>query len=278
MITTNIKLALRKIEDLALRAGAAVGMSESEARIARRARDLWRDPNTKNLASHSHAFGGEGEDGISERAWIGIGSDAVDRFDAAVRALGWDGPLEIMLDYGCGHGAQASAFAERVRKVIGVDVQRAALDIAAEHMRGVNDPPDYECTFVPVLVDEPEGMRDEIKPDYVDAFVSFYVFELIPGQRYGERILRVAYDLLRPGGIGFVQFKYPTGRLNATRRRGYNTRNLADTTKYRPDEFWAMVERVGFEPGHITIVERDELDEHYGYMSFTKPEGTSWPT
>lgn len=268
-LITRAKLAARGTQDMALKLAAAAGLAQSEEAIARRAQQVWRDPSTKDLASHSHAV-----DGLPADIWNDLGDNAWGRFYDAKSALVWDGPLHTLMDYGCGHGAQAMAFAPAVNEIVGIDVQQDALrrceqNVTSDWVADLDNGP--RCSFLPVLIDNPEDVHDHVKHGYVDAFVSFYVFELIPGQRYGERILRMAFDVLRPGGIGFVQFKYPTGWWSQTRRLGYSSRNLADTTKYRPDEFWAMVERVGFTPGHITIAEEDILDKHYGYMSFTKP-------
>jgi SAM-dependent methyltransferase len=265
---TRAKGWARKAEDMALRLASVAGLAQSEERIAAQAREVWRDPSTKDLASHSHACGHYGAGtGIDPLVWKQIGEDAYNQFRDAANALHMRWLSGVVLDYGCGHGAQASAFAKHTDEIIGVDIQPDALEEFATNVRAASE----FVNVSTVTIDEPEDMLTRIQPSTVDAFVSYYTFELIPGQRYGERILRVAFELMRPGAIGFVQFKYPTGRWDETRRRGYSTRNLADTTKYRPDEFWAMVERAGFTPGHITIVERDVLDKHYGYMSFVKP-------
>lgn len=268
-IITRAKGWARTAQDRSAKLASRAGLTQSEEVIADASRRLWRNPSTKNLAGNSHALGAGGLDADT---WQEIGADAVERFWTASRALRWTGPMRTMLDYGCGHGAQATAFAPDLRELVAVDVQGPALAACHDNVAAVADTEAF--SFVPVLIDNPEDVYPHVNMGHVDAFVSFYVFELIPGQQYGERILRMAFDVLRPGGIGFVQFKYPTSRWDETRRRGYSARNLADTTKYRPDEFWSMVERVGFTPGHITIEPSNALDGHYGYMSFTKPEDT----
>lgn len=178
-MTSMVKRAkqwARKAEALAAR----IGPAQSARDIERQSLAMWRDRGTTNLAGHSHAMG---DDGIGEEAWLRIGRDAVLRFDAAAHALGWDGgKLHTLLDYGCGHGAQACAFAEGVPVIVGVDVQLAALDSALESVGGVDRGEDSPCDFMPVLIDEPEDVYPHVKMGYVDAFVSFYVFELLPGQ------------------------------------------------------------------------------------------------
>lgn len=260
-LVTRAKGYARKMEAGALRLASVAGLAQSEEAIARQSRAYWRNATSRSLGANSHAYG---KDGIDMRTWAAIGIDAWDRFRAAHLALIHDRvPLDgTVLDYGCGHGAQASEFSRHGFEVVGVDIQQTALD-ACTHEIGES--------FLPVLINEPEDVYDHVKLGYVDAFVSFYTFELIPGQHYGERILRMAFDVLRPGGMGLVQFKYPVSWWDETRRFGYGHRTVSNTTKYRPDEFWSLLTRVGFEPGHITIVEQDALDSHYAYASFIKP-------
>ena len=41
-----------------------------------------------------------------------------------------------------------------------------------------------------------------------DLFLCTYVFELLPSPEYGLRLLRIAHQLLAPGGIAIVQVKH----------------------------------------------------------------------
>lgn len=259
---TGLVARARSLARRAEAIAARIGPPPDERDVERAALALWRNPDTRNLAGHSHA---PTPDGINEDVFARIGDDAWQRFDRAARQLTFGNRPNVrtVLDYGCGYGAQAAAFAAHADQIIGVDVQRRALDAA---QRAV------QCAFRPVLINQPEDVRAQVYASSVDAFVSFYVFELLPNRAYGERVLRVAYGLMRPAAIGFVQFKYPTDRWHARAlRRGYNTRTAPSATRYRPDEFWAMLERVGFEPGNITIERRNELDHDYAYASFVKP-------
>lgn len=277
-LVTRAKEHARKMEAAALRLASVAGLAQSEEKIARQSRAYWRNAGSRSLDANSHAFGG-----IPEETWAAIGADALQRFESAASALRWSSPHQTVMDYGCGHGAQACAFAPNVREIIGVDIQQSALDACADRITRLNSSLTWQAApnidrapltaFSPVLIDNPEDVYGQVSTGHVDAFVSFYTFELIPGQHYGERILRMAFDMLRPGGMGLVQFKYPVSWWDESRRFGYNHRTVSGTTKYRPDEFWSMLTRVGFEPGHITVCEQDALDTHYAYASFVKPAG-----
>jgi len=125
--------------------------------------------------------------------------------------------------------------------------------------------------FVEVLADmaEPEKAAVAI-PQPCDLFLCLYVLELVPTQQYGLRIMRIGYDLLRPGGQAFVQIKYATESWRTRpRRRSYRSA-VADNT-YRIEEFWTAMAGIGFRPVAVALVPKNDLDERYAYFLLSKP-------
>jgi hypothetical protein len=136
-----------------------------------------------------------------------------------------------------------------------------------------------DTPFQPVLVDvrHPQAaLRHITVPCHV--FLCVYVFELIPSPAYGERILRIAQEILSPGGLALVQIKYDIGSWRSRPRRLSYRFSPGNTTTYPIHSFWQLAVRCGFEPQYIELVPKDELDERYAYFVLVKtdtPEAAS---
>lgn len=70
--------------------------------------------------------------------------------------------------------------------------------------------------------------------------MCFYVFELLPGQEYAERLLDVVRDLLSPDGMAVIQFKYATADPRSRSRRRAYRRDVASMTTFGIPEFWEI--------------------------------------
>ncbi len=92
---------------------------------------------------------------------------------------------------------------------------------------------------------------------------------MFPTPEYG---LRVAADLLRPGGMAIIHIKYTTSLGNQSRRWGYWF-GVASMTSYRLDEFWESAKACGFASHAIHLMPEDQLVKHerYAYYALIKP-------
>ena len=171
---------------------------------------------------------------------------------------------------GCGGGANAVHFAPRAEEFVGVDVSSETL---AECERQVTAACATACHAVEIEVGEPEKALGEIGAK-CDVFLCLYVFELIPTPAYGERLLRIARELLAPGGLALIQIKYTTVRWR-TRPRGRSYRSgLAEMTTYPIDSFWQLATKCGLTPHSVRLVPKNELDERYAYFFMTNEDPT----
>jgi len=175
-------------------------------------------------------------------------------------------PVKRIIDWGCGGGANAVAFAPLAEEVVGVDIDTESLEESARQMAAAGPTP-----FAKVLADigNPElAARDIPRP--CDLFLCLYVLELVPTQEYGLRLMRIAHNLLDPGGQAFVQIKYATGAWRTrARRRSYRS-DVAGNT-YRIEDFWTAMAGIGFRPEAVTLVPKNALDERYAYFLLSKP-------
>lgn len=259
-----IRNVVRRAREAVPRLLGTVGLRHSEERISADAQAYWRTAGDAEWQSDSHwRTGAAFADGD---LWSEIGRRHLEMFERGTRTVGSSRPWGRVLEWGCGGGANAVHFAPRAEEFIGVDISAETLSQCGREVAAVSDTP-----WRPVLVDvrEPEQALRQV--DSCDVWLSFYVFELIPSPEYGERLLRIAHQMLTPGGLAFIQIKYSDGRWSTRpRRRSYRS-GLATMTTYRIEEFWALAETCGFIPETVELVPRDELDERYAYFLLTRP-------
>lgn len=173
-----------------------------------------------------------------------------------------------MIEWGCGGGSNAIAFADLVDEFIGVDLSPDSLKECSRQLA------DYNVRYTPhvVTADQPEAILDKLK-DPVDFFLCTYVFELLPTERVAEQILKVAHQSLRDGGVAMIQVKYATCDP-ATRSRQFDyRRHLADTTTFRIEQFWELACQSGFVPRCVHLFPKAPIvhDERYAYFFLDRP-------
>ena len=265
MLKRKILRVARLTED---RVRQVLRLSQSQEARARDAQAFWSKP-----IDGGNAFWWHTRDSApfadADDKWRRIGERHVGLFADFARSAGIERPVQSIVEWGCGGGANAVAFAKECREFWGVDVSADALALCSTEM-AANSP---ACAFHPVKVEvgDPEAALRAI-PSGADLFVSFYVFELFPSEEYGARILRVAHELLRPGGVAFIQIKYATGSWATRSRRWAYSRGAGNMTTYRVEEFWELAEACGFEPKIVTLVPRptEVPDTRYAYYTLQK--------
>jgi 2-polyprenyl-3-methyl-5-hydroxy-6-metoxy-1,4-benzoquinol methylase len=238
-----------------------VGLSQSSERITADAQAYWTSGEGRTWASDVHW-----RSGLTDKDWQDIGTEHWSIWQTFARAVDANGSLKRIVDWGCGGGANAVAFAPHCAEYIGVDIVPANVQECENQVAMRCDTP-----FRGVTIDatQPEiGARDIPK---CDLFLCLYVFEALPTPEYGLRVLKIAADLLEPTGHAFIQIKYRTGWRTASRRRSYRSSTLPTMTSYRIEEFWNAAMRCGLRPQLIHLVPRNALDERYAYFLLSAP-------
>lgn len=241
-----------------------LGFAHSGGRLTRDALQYWSGTHDDRLLNDSHwRKGSKFEDTV---LWNAIGQEHLQLFQRLRRTAVEPAPLKRIIDWGCGGGANAVAFAPLAQEFVGVDIVAESVDECARQVAQACSTP-----FVKVVADiaSPEESAREI-PRPCDLFLCMYVLELVPTQAYGLRLMRIAYDLLGPGAQAFVQVKYAT-RSWRTRSRQRSYRSSVAGVTYRVDEFWTAMAAIGFRPEAVTLVPENELDERYAYFLLSKP-------
>jgi SAM-dependent methyltransferase len=203
-----------------------------------------------------------------DAVWLAVGRQHFELYEAFAKMVDFPRPAKRVLEWGCGGGANAVHFARGADEFVGVDLSQAALD---ECVRQATK--EGLANVTPVRVDVGDDAPVVRRfGGQVDLFLCTYVFEVLPSQAHGAKLLATARELLRPGGMAVVQIKYATGDLRTRSRRWGYARDFANMTTYRVDEFWQLAKTVGLTPRAVTLVPEQPMvhDERYAYFLLTK--------
>lgn len=266
MLKQKVFRAARLTEDAMRR---LLRLNQSDKRIEADAQAFWSQPIGDGNSFWFHARKSVTFANADEQ-WLSMGARHLALFSDLVRLTDTKRPVKRIVDWGCGGGANAVVFRNECEEMWGVDVSADAL---AECGRQLQDG-STSCRFHPVQIDvsKPEAVLSSISGE-VDLFHSYYVFEVFPSQAYGARILRVALDLLRPGGLCIIQIKYQSADWRTKARRWAYRRGVANMTTYRVEEFWEAVAAIGFKPLSVVLVPKpaEVPDVRYAYFLLQKP-------
>jgi len=204
------------------------------------AQQFWnRDDARRRAWSHWRGYGRWKD----PAHWYALGQKNLRRYDC-LRDLAGDMRQVRMCEYGCGGGANVVAFAGRFEAIYGVDVSLENLKEADRRAQ--------QCGFVgfePVLteVSRPELVLASIPA--VDFFLTVSVLQHVPSQAYGLRVVRLAHDLLVPGGTAIFQVRiYEEGDPQRFRPKTKDyERNAMSMTSYGDEQFAEILNDCGLE-------------------------------
>jgi SAM-dependent methyltransferase len=257
-------------EGVETRVRSTTGLTDSEEKLAADSQGFWNDPSSPTYAQDSHWRGG----GIfaNESKWVELGKEHIRFFETCTRLADVRQPMERVVEWGCGGGMNAIHFAPLTGQFCGIDISPASLEECAKQMKlaGLSN-------FLPVLIEaaNPEAALARV-PGPCDLFLCTFVFEVLPSPEYGYRLLKIANQLVAPGGIAIVQIKYTDSWQTSSRMWNYK-KNLAWHATYRIAEFWQKTEECGFTPKMVSLVPRQTLinDRNYAYFLLQKPGAAS---
>ena len=104
---------------------------------------------------------------------------------------------------------------------------------------------------------DPSEVRGRLADSSVDCFISTACFQHFPSRSYGVEVVRLARKLLKPGGFGLIQTRYPS----ADNAREYDAipgayaEHYTDSAEWWVDEFWGVLEAEGFAPIAVSFDE-----------------------
>jgi SAM-dependent methyltransferase len=242
------------------------GLNQSEIRLISDSQSYWNNRSNRTYGQDSHWRGG----GIfaDESRWLAMGREHLHLYEEFARVAVPPRALRRITEWGCGGGMNAIHFGPLASEFCGIDIAAASLEECARQMglAGLHN-------FAPILLDasDPEAAISRV-PGPCDLFICTYVFEVLPSPDYGIRVLRIAHQLVAPGGMAIVQIKYNDDWRSSSRMWDY-AKNLSWNATYRIEEFWQAAERCGFIPKMVTLVPMQSQinDRNYAYFLLIKP-------
>ncbi len=199
---------------------------------------------------------------VAER-WEALGERHYSLFQRLAPARDDRTPVR-MLEWGPGGGSNVVAFARHlpIETFYGVDISAANLEECGRQSArsGVGG-------FEPIEIhpESPEAVTARI-PAPLDIFLSTAVYQHFPSKAYGERVTRIASDLLRPAGVALIQTRYDDGSPKyRTKRRDYKS-NAITFTSYDVAEFWTLLAATGLVPLAVHLVP----DSNYAFYLAVK--------
>jgi SAM-dependent methyltransferase len=184
-----------------LKAAGRVVPAQTISRRIADARNYWSATSGDAWPSDSHWRNGLGDD-----TWLEVGRDHLRIFQEFARGLDMQQSPGRVIEWGCGGGANAFAFAPIASTFVAADVAPESVAECVRQVRAVCETP-----IEPVQIDIENPERSvEGRDESCDTFLCLYVIELTAGTEEALRILRIAERLLVSGGMAFIQVKYRT--------------------------------------------------------------------
>ena len=246
------------------RATVRLGFGDSEERLVGDARAYWVDGTAESSWRGFSHF--RDADVFRTTDWESVGQDHWNLFERLARVHSADARFSRIVEWGCGGGSNALAFAPHCDEFIGVDVNQTSLDECSRQLAAQPG-----TRFTPVLADMARPEEAVKRVGAVDLFLCVYVLELVPSPEYGMRILQIARQVLENGGLAFIQIKYQTTDWRtAPRRHRYRGTRAAGMTSYPIDDFWIRMTELGLHPEACYLVPHNALDSRYAYYLLSK--------
>ena len=216
------------------------------------------------MVEDAYHWRGKGVFEGNEEGWLQLGREHLDLVNSYACQLDLKFPVDKIVEWGCGGGANAVHFGSKANKYFGIDINPESLSECTNQMSNFG----YR-NFHPFLIDtsNPEkALVEDIKDS--DFFICTYVYELLPSPEYGLRILELANRILKINGIGFIQIKYNSGeRKFRSRKWGYKL-NPYNMTTYTIEEFWNHTLAFGFQPYGVYLMPKQEIVSDYRYAYY----------
>jgi ubiquinone/menaquinone biosynthesis C-methylase UbiE len=239
---------------------------DPEEKIIADSQKYWTDPEKLVEGQYTHNRG----TGIfkDDNKWLAVGRQSLEIFQEFTRAIEYNKPMQSMVDWGCGGGANAVHFAPLVEKFYGLDISNACL---VECARQLEHEGLHNHNMVEIDASNPEKALTDISHP-IDLFFCVYVMEVFPSKEYTERILAIANKMLKSGGLAFLQYKYTTPDWKTQPKRWNYSNDPPNMTSYWTDEFWQVCEKHGLMPKVMKLIPYQPLvtDSRYAYVLCVK--------
>ena len=179
--------------------------SQSQSKVSVDAKKLWGSSVSDIYVQDISHWSGKGR-WADEQSWNQIGQKHLKMFKELCLLSAVTKPINSMIEWGPGGGANAIWFCTEVTDFYGIDISKANLG-ECQHQLEIRN----FKRFHPVLIDieKPGECLNHIN-SHVDFFISTAVYQHFPSKQYGIHITELAHRLLTDNGIAIIQIRYDT--------------------------------------------------------------------
>lgn len=227
-----------------------ISNGETLEKLALESEKYW-SANTDKRKDLSHWRGtGRWKD---EKNWFNIGQWSLGNYRQFARMINFNGALNKVIEWGPGGGSNAVAFAKEVGTYYGVDISEDNLKECAKQMAEAG----YPEKFRPIYLSnpaKPEDVLSQAPAGEFDLFLSTAVFQHFPGKEYAIKVMKSAFQLVKPGGLAIIQIRFDDGRPKSITKNSNYEKNAIFFTSFYIPEFWYIAEKIiGFKPISISL-------------------------
>ena len=226
-----------------MQSSTTVEATDAQKLLAEEAGRYWRQSEVRPWVRDMSHWRGQGR-WADDALWQSVGARHLGYYRQLRALSGREKPIQSMLEWGPGGGANAVVFAREVSRFIGVDISAANLQECGRQLSAI-----AFGQFQPVEIDAnvPEQCLQSIA-EPVDFVLCTAVFQHFPSESYGQRVMRIFHQALAHDGIAVVQTRFDDGSETLRCKDSDYAKNVVTFTSYRVEEFWTVAEQAGFEP------------------------------
>ena len=234
---------------------------DSQEKINKEAYDYWNktDNDTADMSHWKET--GRWED---EQVWEAVGDEHLEMFQQLLQHQNYNGKMKVMAEWGPGGAANLSKFSKVFDEIYGIDISVPNLDKCKDELKKRNF---TNFKSIHIEIDNPESVYNSIQKESLDFFLCTAVYQHFPGQEFGNRVTKIAYDLIRPGGFAIIQTRYNNGAKGLNSKKANYQHNILTFTTYFIEEFWDLLINFKFKPLYLSI----DPKRRYAYYFIFKP-------
>jgi len=230
-----------------------------KSRLLREAHEVWNRTSEPGY----HRAWAHWREGKGEVFWKKRARDHKRRFqriqDLSGKRLGGG----FAVEWGVGGGLNLLALHGHFTAFYGIDISEPTLQECCRRAQEA-----HVSNFIPVWLDisQPASALTTVAPGTCAFALSTACFQHFPSKEYAAEVVKVLYDMLQPGGLCMIQYRWDDGsRFYAQKDKDYNkSRNCIRFTSHTIYDFVGICKKAGFEV--LSAVNMALANSNYTYL------------
>lgn len=146
-------------------------------------------------------------------------------------------------EYGSGGGLNIIQMAPYAKRLYAIDISKPNLGDCQKTVlaSGV-----AKSRFFPIKIKSPNPESCLNAMEKLDFFFSLAVFHHLPSEAYAKRVVKIAYQSLKPRSYAVINIRYWDGRPELKSKLNHYMKNGLNMVAHRISEFYDIVMQAGF--------------------------------